>query len=339
VATAAGRRRFVAALLRHGAALLAAPALAGCDVREFARRHGGKLRLSIATGPVGGTYYSYGAALSGVIARHVPNVEATAEVTSASVDNLKLMATGRADLGFSLAPTLLDAFRGQGPFANMGPVPVRALAALNIQRMYLVTLEGLGVRSLDDLRGRVVSVSPPGSGSEDVVLRLLRAAGIDPDRDIERQGLGPSPAADALKDGKLDAFFWMSGSGVPALVDLAITSGHRMRLLDLSAVVGPLQRAQGAELFRPATIAGRVYPGVEHDVPTLGTANLLIVDAALSEALVYEIARALYGEARELAKLVPDARELSLDLGPVASPVPYHPGAVRYYREQGAWRG
>ena len=127
------------------------------------------------------------------------------------------MATGRADLGFTLAPTLLDAFRGAGAFAGLGPVPVRALAALNIQRTYFVTLEGLRRRSLDDVRGRVVSVGPPGSGSEDVGLRMLRTAGIDPDRDIQRQGLGLGAAADALKDGKLDAFFWMSGAGVPAL--------------------------------------------------------------------------------------------------------------------------
>lgn len=319
-------------------ALLLAPGLAACDVREFARRHGGKLRLSVATGPVGGTYYTYGAAIANVIGRHIPNVEVTAEVTSASVDNLKLMATGRADLGFTLAPTLLDAFRGAGAFASVGPVPVRALAALNIQRTYLVTLEGLGVRSLEDLRGRVVSLAQPGSGSEDIAVRILRTAGIDPDRDIQRQGLGPGAAADAVKDGKLDAFFWTSGAGVPALMDLAITTGHRMRLIDLAASAERLQKAYGVELFRAAVIASRYYPGVEHDVPTVATPNLLIADAALGEALAYDITRTLFGEAQELAKIVPDARELSLELGPTGSPVPYHPGAIRYYREQGAWR-
>jgi uncharacterized protein len=319
-------------------ALLLAPGLAACDVREFARRHGGKLRLSVATGPVGGTYYTYGAALATVIGRHVPNVEVTAEVTSASVDNLKLMATGRADLGFTLAPTLLDAFRGAGAFASLGPVPVRALAALNIQRTYFVTLEGLGVRSLEDVRGRVVSLGQPGSGSEDVAVRILRTAGIDPDRDIRRQGLGLGAAADALKDGKLDAFFWTSGAGVPTLVDLAITTGHRMRLIDLAAAADAMTKAHGAALFRSAVISSRYYPGVERDVPTVATPNLLIADAALGEALAYDITRALFGEAEDLAKIVPDARELSLELGPTGSPVPYHPGAIRYYREQGAWR-
>lgn len=332
----AARRLFLEAALRR-AALLAAPALGGCDVREYARRHGGKLRLSIATGPVGGTYYIYGAALAAVIGRAVANVEATAEVTSASVDNLKLMVTGRADLAFTLAPTLLDGYLGRGAFARVGRVPVRALSVLNIHRVHLVTLEGLGISSLADLRGRVVSVAQPGSGSEDIALRMLVAAGIDPGRDIRRQNLGPAAAADALKDGKLDAFFWTSGSGVPAFVDLAIATGRRMRLVDLSAALPALQQAHGASLFRPALIPSRFYPGVERDVPTVGTPNLLVADAALNEMLAYEITRALYAAAADLARVVPDARDLSLELGPAASPVPYHAGAIRYYRERGAW--
>jgi TRAP transporter TAXI family solute receptor len=326
-----GRRGFLRAALL-------APALGGCDVREFARRHGGKLRLSIATGPVGGTYYVYGAAIAAAIGRHLPNVEATAEVTSASVDNLKLLATGRADLGFTLAPALRDAFEGRRAFARVGRVPARALAVLNIHRMHLVTLEGSGIASVGELRGRVVSVAQIGSGSEDVALRLLESAGIDPARDIRRQNLGPASGADALRDGKLDAMFWISGTGVPALVELAIATGHRMRLLDLSASVAPLQQAYGAALFRAATIPSRFYPGVGQDVPTVGTPNLLVADAALSGDLAYDITRMLFGSQSALAAIVPDAKDLSLELAATASPVPYHDGAVRYYRERGAWR-
>lgn len=334
----AARRHFLRAAARSAALLAAGPVMGACDLREYARRHGGKLRLSIATGPVGGTYYVYGAALAAAIGRAVANVEATAEVTAASVDNLKLMRTGRADLAFSLAPTLLDGYLGQGAFAGVGRVPVRALAALNIHRMHLVTLDGLGIASVGDLRGRVVSVAQPGSGSEDIALRILKAAGLDPQRDIRRQNLGPAAAADALKDGKLDAFFWTSGSGVPAFVDLAISTGHRMRLVDLSSWVTTLQQGHGAALFRPALIPSRFYPGIERDVPTVGTPNLLVADAALAAALAYEITRALYASADDLARVVPDARDLSLELGAAASPVPYHEGAIRFYREKGAWK-
>jgi TRAP transporter TAXI family solute receptor len=266
-------------------------------------------------------------------------VEATPEVTSASVDNLKLLATGRADLGFTLAPALRDAVLGRRAFARIGRVPARALAVLNIHRMHFVTLEGSGITSLAGLRGRVVSVAQIGSGSEDVALRLLESAGIDPARDIRRQNLGPAAAADALRDGKLDAFFWISGTGVPAFVELAIATGRRMRLLDLSAALAPLQQAYGAELFRAASIPSRFYPGVERDVPTVGTPNLLVADAAMNEGLAYEITRLLFGSQSELAAIVPDARDLEPELAATASPVPYHGGAVRYYRERGVWRG
>src|SRR4029453_7668673 len=104
------------------------------------------------------------------------------------------------------------------------------------------------------LRGRVVSTAQPGSGSEDVALRLLESVGIDPAPDLRRQSLGPAAAADALRDGKLDAFFWISGSGVPAFVELAIATGHRMRLLDLAAALAPLQRTYGTDLFQAALI-------------------------------------------------------------------------------------
>ncbi len=201
-----GRRAFIANLLARAGQLLLVPAVA-CDVREFARKRGGKLRLSFATGPVGGVYYVYGAAIAQLIARHVPNVEATAEVTSASADNLKLIARGRVDLALVLGPTLDEAYRGVGTFASVGRVPARVLATLYVNLMHLVTLTNSGIASLSDLRGRVVSVGPPGSGTEGIAVEMLQAAGIDPVRGIRRHGLAPAAAADALKDRKLDAFF------------------------------------------------------------------------------------------------------------------------------------
>jgi hypothetical protein len=222
---------------------------------------------------VGGTYYVYGAALASAIGRHVANVEATAEVTAASVDNLKLLATGRADLGFTLAPALRDAYEGRRAFARVGRVPARALAVLNVHRVHLVTLEGLGIATVQDLRGRVVSTAQPGSGSEDVALRLLESVGIDPARDIRRQGSAGARRRRAARR-QADAFFWISGSGVPALVELAIATGHRMRLLDLSATLAVV-RAYGAGLFEASRIPSRFYPGVSTMCRRWATPNLL----------------------------------------------------------------
>src|SRR5688572_7487586 len=178
-------RRAFLARIGVAAGAVALPSLGlGCDVREYARRHGGKRRLSIATGPLGGVYYMYGGGIASVISQHVVGVEATAEVTSASVDNLKFLRDARADLALVVGPTLDDAYRGTGAFATLGRVPVNAVALLYVQPTHFVSLGERGVTGLRDLRGKIVSTGPAGSGTEELVLRILRAARIDPDADV-----------------------------------------------------------------------------------------------------------------------------------------------------------
>jgi len=199
-------------------------AASGFNPREYARTHGGTLRLSIATGNTGGVYYPYGGGLARVISQSVPRVDATAEVTAASVDNLKLIQLGKADIAFVLTDTLDDAIHGRGPFAKM-PVKARTLAVLYPNYTQVATVEGKGINRLADLRGRVVSTGSPGSGTEVIAFRVLRAAGIDPDKDIRRQGLTVNASVDALKDGKIDAFFWSGGLPTASIQDLAATPG------------------------------------------------------------------------------------------------------------------
>jgi uncharacterized protein len=338
VTAPASRRVFLRALLARTGSALLLPLVAACDVREFARRHGGKLRLSFATGPVGGVYYVYGAAIARLIARHVPNVEATAEVTSASADNLKLIARGRADLALVLGPTLDEAYRGVGTFRSVGRVPVRVLATLYVNMMHVVTLAGSAITSLADLRGRVVSVGPPGSGTEGIAVEMLQAAGVDPVRGIRRHGLAPAAAADALKDGKLDAFFWSSGAPQAAVLDVATSARHHVRLVPNADVVPALQQRHGRALFFTAEIPGGTYPGVRNAVPTVGAGNVLAVDAAMSESLAYDILRALFDHAAELQAIHPAAKELSLATAVAPVPAPFHPGAIRLYAERGVWR-
>jgi TRAP transporter TAXI family solute receptor len=332
------RRAFLRGLAASAGAALAGPTIAACDVREFARKHGGKLRLSFATGPVGGVYYVYGAAIAQLIARHLPNVEATAEVTAASADNLKLIARGRADLALTLGPTLDEAYRGTGAFRAVGRVPARVLGTLYANLMHLVTFDASGIRSLRDLRGRVVSLGPPGSGTEGIALEMLRAVGIDPIAEIRRHGLAPAAAADALKDGKLDAFFWSSGVPQSAVLDVATTPGRRLRLIPNAEVVPTLRRRHGEALYFTADIAAGAYPTIRDPVPTVGAANLLVADAAMSESLAYDILRATFDHRDELLAVHPAARELSLATAVAPAPAPFHPGATRFYRERGVWR-
>jgi len=303
-------------------------------VREYARARGARLRLSIATGQVGGAYYVLGGGLAKVISEHVPNVQVTAELTAASVDNLKFLRAGQVDLGLALGPSLADAYHGTGTFREFGRVPVRALAVLYIQPMHLVTLAP-GIARVADLRGHVVSTQNPGSGTEVVALRMLEAAGLDPDRDLTRERLGPAQAIDALKDGKIDAFFNGSAAPAPAVLELATAFRGEMRLVPSGDLLPVLHERYGAAQFPLAIIPARTYPGQEDDVPTVGSPTVLVVDEKMGEQLAYEITRAVLEHTAELAAIHPVAKTFTAARLASGSPVPFHPGAVRYYRERG----
>jgi TRAP transporter TAXI family solute receptor len=328
------RRDFLRTLGTAGGLALASIAGA-CDVREYARAHGAKLRLSIATGPIGGTYYVYGGGLASVISRHVPNVEATAELTSASVDNLKFLRMGRADLALVVGTSLYEAYTGTEAFRDLGRVPVQALAVLYLQPMHLVSFAEANIRSLADLRGKVISSGSPGSGTDDMIPRLLRAAGLDADSDVRRHRLGPANAAEALRDGKIDAFFWSAGVPSAAVLDLATSFRGRLRLVPTADVLAGLQQPGTPPLFVESIIPGGSYPGIDEDVATVGVATVLVADASLSESLAYEITRVLFDQREELGAVHAEARTLTPAFASSASPIPFHPGAVRYYREQG----
>ncbi|HUF25709.1 MAG TPA: TAXI family TRAP transporter solute-binding subunit [Gemmatimonadaceae bacterium] len=330
------RRAFLTSALRGAGALLVLPA-AGCDVREFARVRGATQRISIATGQVGGTYYILGGAIAHLVTSHVANVSATAEVTAATVDNLKLLGAGQVDLAFAMGSTLADAYDGTRSFRTIGRIPVRALAVLYVQPMHLVTFARHGITRVADLLGRVVSTGAPGSGTEDVAVEMLRAAGLDPDRDVRRERLGPTQSVDALRDGKIAAFFMGSAAPAPALMDLGGAAGREMRLLPSAELLPVLHARFGAEQYPLHTIPAGTYPGQNADLPTVGGPSILVVDEAMAEPLAYEITRALFEHREQLAAIHPVARELTPERAVAGSPIPYHPGAIEYYRERGVW--
>jgi TRAP transporter TAXI family solute receptor len=312
-------------------------AASGFDPREFARKHGGTMRLSIATGNTGGVYYPYGGGLARVISQSIPRVDATAEVTAASVDNLKLIQLGKADIAFVLTDTLDDAIHGRGPFAKM-PVKAQTLAVLYPNYTQVATIEGKGINRLADLRGRVVSTGSPGSGTEVIAFRVLRAAGLDPDKDIRRQGLTVNASVDALKDGKIDAFFWSGGLPTASLLDLASTIGITAKLLGNDEALPKLQQQFTPGLYFRLVIPKGTYPGVNYDSGSVGVANALVVKDTMSDELAYELTKVLFDRQPDLAAIHPEAKKLRLDTAVVGSPAPFHPGAIRYYQERGAWK-
>jgi TRAP transporter TAXI family solute receptor len=313
-----------------GAVVVLAMFAAGCG----GSNESGSRFLSIATGGTGGVYYPYGGGIAKVLNEHLPGVRATAEVTAASVDNLKLIRDGRADIAFTLADTLADAVHGRGAFEGR-PVPVASLAVLYTNYTHLVTTTGAGIRSVADLRGRTISTGAPGSGTEVIALRVLRAAGLDPERDLARQGLGASESAGALKDAKVAAFFWSGGLPTAAVQDLAHSPGMSIALIPTADVLPALRREHG-ELYVQADIPPNTYRGVAHPVAVVGVANVLVVNTSMPDTLAYDITRLLFETKAELAAIHPEAANLDPKRASAGSPAAYHEGALRYYRQVSA---
>lgn len=321
-------------LLSRTACVVAALILCGCSAGS--PETGAKRRLSIATGGTGGVFYPYGGGIAKIISENIDNVEATAEVTAASVDNLKFLKQGTSDVAFTMADTAQDAAQGTDAFDGFGTVPARTLAVLYSSYVHLVTRAGSGIDRAADLRGRTVSTGAAGSGTAILAARILDAAGLDPQRDLRTQSLGVAQSVDALKDGKIEAFFWNGGLPTAAVLDLVNTPGMKAKFISTEDVLPALQQAHGGSLYYRAVIPQGTYDNGA-DVPVVAVANLLVVSEEMPEALAYDITRLLFEKQQELAAIHPQARELSLDTALTGSPIPFHPGAIRFYRERGVW--
>ena len=316
------------------AAVLATVAIAACSGGSSSAP--AKQRLSIATGGTGGVFYPYGGGIAKVISENLPGVEATAEVTAASVDNLKFLKQGTSDIAFTMADTAQDAMRGKEGFEGIGAVPARTLAVLYSSYVHLVALEGSGIGTVADLKGRTVSTGAAGSGTTVLAQRILQAAGLDPQKDIRAQSLGVAQSVDALKDGKIDAFFWNAGLPTASILDLVNTPGIHARFIATDGIVPRLNQLYGPELYYTAVIPKGTYK-TNPDVPVVAVANLLVVSESMPETLAHDITRILFDKKTELAAIHPQARDLAIETALKGSPLPFHPGAIRYYREQKVW--
>ena len=282
-------------------------------------------------------FYPYGGGIAKVISESLPGVEATAEVTAASVDNLKFIKQGTSDLAFTMADTAQDALLGREGFAGIGAVPIRTLAVLYSSYVHLVTLSDSGITRVLDLKGRTISTGAAGSGTTVLAHRILQAAGLDPRKDIRAQSLGVAQSVDALKDGKIDAFFWNAGLPTASILDLVNTPGMQAHFIPTDGLVPRLLESFGADLYYPAVIPQGTYK-TNPDVSVVAVANLLVVSESMSETLAYDITRVLFEKQHELAAIHPQARELAIETALKGSPIPFHPGAIRYYRERRVWR-
>jgi uncharacterized protein len=291
---------------------------------------GGEDRYSIATCGSGGVYQVYGGGLAELMTDELDDGPTTAETTSASVDNLTLVAGHDSDIAFTLSDTAIDAVEGQAGFDE--PLDLRALATIYPNITQVAVKADSDIERIEDLDGKTVSVGSPNSGTEVIALRLLQVAGLDPDEDLSKRGLGVGESVQALRDGSIDAFFWSGGVPTGAITDLTTTEDVRM--LPLDGYLEPLRERFG-EAYEEAEIAEGEYDGVPA-TPTIGVPNLLMVAADMSDDFAYRVTKLLFDGKERLATVHKAAESLDPEAArEVVTPVRLHPGAERYYEEAG----
>jgi len=289
--------------------------------------------ISIATGGTGGVYYPMGGGLAAVLSSKVPGMSATAEVTGGSVDNLNLIGTGKPYIGFSMADAAKDAQVGEGKFAGK-KVDLRTLMILYPNLMHVATVESTGIKSMKDLKGKRVSTGAPGSATEVMAFRLLEAAGLDKDKDVKRERLSVAESVNAVKDRKIDAFFWVGGLPTAAVTDLANSPGMKIVMVDTTEEVPAMNKKYG-NLYFPAVIPKATYTGMAKDNKVAAVANILVVNANMSNEEAYKIVKAVFDNKLDLVRTHQEYMNVSLENQKAKStPIEFHPGALKYFKEK-----
>jgi uncharacterized protein len=290
--------------------------------------------LSIATGGTGGVYYPLGGGIAAALSKHVPGMQATAEVTGGSVDNLKLVGSGKPYIGLVMTDASQDAYRGEDKFKG-NKIPLRTLMILYPNRMHVVSVEGRGIAKMADMKGKRVSTGSPGSATEVMAFRLLEAAGLDKDKDVKRERLGAAESVNAVKDGKIDAFFWVGGLPTAAVTDLANTPGTKIKMVDHADAVAAMNKKHG-NLYVEDVIAKSVYKGMDTDNKQATVMNILVAHENMDDKTAYNIVKTIFDKRDDLIAVHKEAMNFKLESQKqAASPVPFHPGAVKYFAEKG----
>ena len=301
----------------------------GTPEAQCAEPSGGD-RISVATGNTTGVYYILGGGVAALLTDQLDGVEATAEATNASAENIRLVCAGDSDIGFTLADTAADAVNGTAGFDGE-PQGIQALARIYNNFTQVFVRADAGIESVADFAGKSVSTGSPNSGTEVIALRLLEANDLDAASDLEQQRLGLPETVQGMKDGTIDAMVWSGGLPTGGITDLVTSLGEDVVMLPLEDELAALQEAYG-DVYTESTVGADVY-GLPEDVTTIGVPNLLVVSDAMPEDLAYEITKTIFENLDTLAEVHPEALNISADTATDTDPVEVHPGAQRYFDE------
>src|SRR5574339_94807 len=264
--------------------------------------------LSIATGGTGGVYYPLGGGMAAVLSKYVQGMQATAEVTGGSVANLQLIGTGKPYLAMTMVDAGIDALKGQDKFTGK-PVPVRTLMVMYPNRMHVVTIEGTGISKMADLKGKRVSTGSGGSATEVMAFRVIEAAGLDKDRDMTRERLGVAESVNALKDRKIDAFFWVGGLPTAAVTDLANSPGVTIQMIDHAELVPAMNKKYG-NLYVKDRIPKEIYKGMTVDNQQATVMNILVAHEKMDNQTAYNIVKTIFDKRDDLIRAHKEAEKI-----------------------------
>ena len=306
------------------AALAGVAMMANVQAQQFFR---------IGTGGTAGTYYPVGGMIANAVSQPGKLV-VTAQASNGSVANVNAIAGGALESGFSQADVATWAQKGTGIYEGKPNVPsLRLIANLYPESVHIVARKGSGIKTVADLKGKRVALDEPGSGTL-VNARLILAAYDVKEGDIKPEYIKPNQAGDKMKDGALDAFFFVGGAPAGAIAELA-SSGAGIELIPIE---GP--QAEGLRMaspfFAPDTIPADTYKGVAA-VKTLSVGAQWVTSDKADPAVVYEIVKALYGDAAQKMLSAGHAKGklITKENAVKGAGIPFHPGAEKFYREAG----
>ncbi len=290
-------------------------------------------KIVLATGGNTGTYYAYGMAM-GQVLQEKTGITFDAQSTGASKANIQLIQTEEADMAVVQNDVMYYAYTGTDLFEGAQTQDFSAVATLYPELCQIIASKSSGITSVADLAGKRVSVGDAGSGVEFNAKQILAAYGIDMNKDIEKQNLGFGPSADALKDEKIDAFFCVAGIPTTAITDLAISNEITVVPVDDDKF-----EALAAEygFYTQQVIPADTYTGMTEDVKTVAVMATYIVDNDLSEETVYQITKAMFENKDAIAAAHKKGEELdsAKAVEGIPADVPFHAGALKYYKEIG----
>jgi hypothetical protein len=286
--------------------------------------------ISIGTGGTGGIYYPYGGGVAEIWTKYVKDVRAVAEVTGASVENVKLAHKGETVIGEVMGDVAVAGFNGLSKFKGKKH-DILSMAIMYPNLLQVVTLKKSGITDIEQIKGRKISSGSPGSGTNFMAETVFKALAIPLDS-YKDSRLSFTETANALRDGTIEVGVWSVGPGTSSILDLATT--HEIHILTFTPEQQEKILAANKE-YSAVDLAGGVYRGVDSPVPTIGVWNVMICQASLDADMVYNLVKALYEHQDYLIKIHPSASYTTAENAVKYSPIPLHPGTVKYLKEKG----